>query len=230
MKKISRPSFILGFAAAIGALAALGAVAFARPHPATRPAKEAVVSVGVPSRAPLAVLSRPRSAKDDLPAALVPSVATLAGGPELPQEVQNGTVRITSSRLALADLGAKRISLYIVPTAKDRVCLVMANGPQGCTTVDFTAARPATWGMFDGDGYRTGAPTSVYGLVPNNVDRVTVVDDGGASTVAQLANNAYFLELPDPSALPKSIVLSFSDGGSATMEVPKITLGVYRGA
>ena len=36
MKKISRPSFILGFAAAIGALAALGAVAFARPHPAIR--------------------------------------------------------------------------------------------------------------------------------------------------------------------------------------------------
>ncbi|HEX6699665.1 MAG TPA: hypothetical protein VF101_02950 [Gaiellaceae bacterium] len=230
MKKISRPSFVLGFAAAIGALIAFGAVAVARPHPALRPARAAVTKTGAPSRDPLAVLSRPRSAKDELPPGLAQSVADLAGGPELAPAVRNGAVHGGLSHLALADLGSKNISLYIVPTAKGRVCLVMANGPQGCTTVDFTPEQPGTWGMFDGDGYRTGAPTSVYGLVPNNATRVTIVDDHGASTVARLANNAYFLELQDATALPKSILVDFSDGGSATMEVPKITVGVYTGA
>jgi hypothetical protein len=225
MKKISRPSFVLGFAAAIGALIALAAVAVARPHPTPRPVRAAVVKRGVPSRDPLAVLSSPRSAKDELPPGLAHSVADLAGGPELAPEVRNGAVRAGSSYLALADLGSRNISLYIVPTAKDRVCLVMANDPQGCNTVDFTPEQPGTWGMFDADGYRTGAPTSVYGLVPNNVIRVTIVDDGGTSTIARLANNAYFLELADATALPKSIILSFSDGGSATMAVPKITVG-----
>jgi len=225
MKKISRPSFVLGFAAAIGGLFAVGAVALAQPHRAARPATKALVAKGVPSRDPLAVLSHPRSAKDDLPAALASSAADLAGGPELAPEVRNGTVRIASSHLALTDLGAQKRSLYIVPTTKNRVCEVMANGPQGCGEADFTPANPGSWGMFDVDGYAKGAPTSVYGLVPNNVDRVTVVDDRGASTIAQLANNAYFLELPDATAMPKSIVLSFSDGGSATMQVPKPTVG-----
>jgi hypothetical protein len=102
---------------------------------------------------------------------------------------------------------------------------VITNGPQGCEEADFGAARPGSWGLVDADGYRKGGPTSVYGLVPNNVDRVTVVDDHGAKTDARLANNAYYLELPNLIAMPKEIVLSFSDGGSATIAIPKLTVG-----
>jgi hypothetical protein len=225
MKRMSRPSFVLGFAAAIGGLLALGTVALARPHSTPRPATRSVRATGAPSSAPLAVLSQPREAKDDLPAELVPSVADLAGGPELAPEVRNGAVRIGSSHLALSNLGAAKASFYIVPTAKSRVCLVITNGSQGCAEDHFTVAQPATWGLTDVDGYRKGKSTSVDGLVPNNVVRVTVVDDHGARTDARLANNAYYLELPNPIAMPTEIVLGYAGGGSATITLPEITVG-----
>jgi hypothetical protein len=225
MNKINRPSFVLGFAAAIGALLAVGTVAVARPHSSARAKAPARVDTPVPSRAPLAVLRRPRNASDDLPEALEEDAAGLAGGPELAPAVRNGAVSLPSSRLALSDLGEKNASLYLVPTAKGRICLLLTNGPEGCDTLPFTPARPANWGLFDTDGYRTGSPTGVYGIVPNNVDRVTVVDDRGTRTDARLANNAYYLELGNGAAMPKSIILRFTDGASATMEVPTLTVG-----
>jgi len=225
MKRISRPSFVLGFAAAIGGLLAVGTVALARAHPTSRPATRSVQATGAPSSAPLAVLSRPREAKDDLPAGLVASVADLAGGPELAPEVRNGAVQTRASHLALSNLGAAKASFYVVPTAKGRVCIVITNGPQGCDDGHFTVARPATWGLTDADGYRKGRPTSVDGLVPNNVDRVTVVDDKGGRTDARLGNNAYYVELADGAAMPTSVFVHFADGGSATIDLPSITVG-----
>jgi hypothetical protein len=225
MKRISRPSFVLGFAAAIGGLLAVGTVALARAHPTSRPATSSAHVTGAPSSAPLAVLSQPREAKDDLPNGLVASVSDLAGGPELAPELRNGAVQTGSSHLALSNLGAAKASFYVVPTAKGRVCLVITNGPQGCDDGHFTVARPATWGLTDADGYRKGRPTSVDGLVPNNVVHVTVVDDHGGRTDARLANNAYYLELPNPIAMPTEIVLAYAGGGSATIDLPNLTVG-----
>jgi hypothetical protein len=225
MTRITRPSFVLGFATAIGGLLALGTVALARPHSAPRPAARPARATGAPSPAPLAVLSRPRGLSDDLPAALVASVADLAGGPELVPEVRNGTVLTRSSHLALSDLGTTNASFYVVPTAKGRVCIVITNGTQGCDEGRFTVAYPASWGLADADGYRKGAPTSVYGLVPNNVDRVTVVDDNGGRTEARVGNNAYYVELADGAAMPTSVVVQYANGRSATVDLPKITVG-----
>jgi hypothetical protein len=225
MKKISRSSFVLGFAAAIGALLAVGAVAVARPHSSARAKLPASRETPTPSRAPLAVFEQPRGPRDDLPASLRASAADLAGGPELEPEVRNGTVALSSSRLALSDLGAKEASLYLLRTAKGRVCMVLTNGPQGCDTLPFTAARPASWGLVDTDGYRKGSPTSLYGIVPNNVDRVTVVDDLGTRADARLGSNAFYLELGDGSAMPTSIVLGYAGGDSATIDLPALTIG-----
>ena len=228
MKMKSRPSFVLGFAAAIGGVLALGTVALARPHSSPRMVASATSATGAPSPAPLAILSHVRDARDNLPASLVASVADLAGSVALAPEVRNGTALVASSHLALADLGGpnSNSALYVVPTSKGRGCVVFTNGPHGCDTTDFTAARPGTWEMFDVDGYRYGSPTRVDGLVPNNVDRVTVIDDRGGRTDARLANNAYYLELSNPDAMPKEVVLNFADGGSASIEVPRITVGV----
>jgi hypothetical protein len=225
MKNMNRPSFVLGFAAAIGCLLAVGTAALAGPHSSPRTATPEARPTGTPSLAPLAILSHPRSAKDNLPPGLVASVADLAGSAELAPEVRNGTVLIASSHLALSDLGASRSSFYVVPTSKGRICLVITNGPQGCEDAGFTPARPGTWGLVDPDGYGKGGPTSVYGLVPNNADRVTVVDDHGAGSDAPLANNAYYLELPNPIAMPKEIVLSLAGGGSAKIAIPTLTVG-----
>ena len=71
MTRMARPSFVLGFATAVGGLLALGTVALARPHSAPRPATRSAHGTGAPSTAPLAVLSRPRGPSDDLPAPLV---------------------------------------------------------------------------------------------------------------------------------------------------------------
>ena len=105
------------------------------------------------------------------------------------------------------------------------MCLVITNGTQGCDEGRFTVAYPASWGLADADGYRKGAPTKVYGLVPNNVDRVTVVDDKGGRTAARVGNNAYYAELAEGAAMPTSIVLDYADGGSATIDLPAITIG-----
>ena len=223
--RMTRPAFVLGFAAAIGSLLALGTVALARPHSEPRLAAPSARATGAPSRAPLAVLSRPRGPSDDLPASLVASVADLAGGPELVPEVRNGTVLTRSSHLALSELGATKASFYVVPTAKGRVCIVITNGTQGCDEGRFTVAYPASWGLADADGYRKGAPTNVYGLVPNNADRVTVVDDKGGRTDARLGNNAFYVELADGAAMPTSLVVHYADGGAATIDLPKITVG-----
>jgi len=225
MKRISRTSFVLGFAAAIGGLLALGTVALARPHSRPHPATRSARATGTPSTAPLAILSRARGPKDDLPAGLVADAAQLAGGPELAPEVRNGTVQTGSSHLALSDLGSAKASFYVVPTAKGRVCIVITNGPEGCIEDHFTTAQPATWGLADADGYRKGSPTSVDGLVPNNVVRVTVVDDHGGRTDARVGNNAYYLELPNPVAMPTQIVVGFAGGGSATVTLPEIRIG-----
>ena len=130
-----------------------------------------------------------------------------------------------SSHLALSDLGSAKASFYVVPTAKGRGCIVITNGPEGCIEDHFTTAQPATWGLADADGYRKGSPTSVDGLVPNNVVRVTVVDDHGGRTDARVGNNAYYLELPNPVAMPTQIVVGFAGGGSATVTLPEITIG-----
>lgn len=223
--KISRTSFVLGFAAATGALLAVGAVAIARPGSADGPQAVSAPASGVPSQAPLAVLSAPRRPSDALPAELVQSASSLAGGPELAPEVRNGAVRVEASHLALSNLGAKARSFYIVPTAKGLVCVVITDGAQGCEEGRFDAAHPASWGMSDVDGYRHGTPTDVDGLVPNNAVRVTVVDDKGGRTDARVGNNAYYVELADGTAMPTSVVVYFAGGGSATIDLPKITVG-----
>ena len=223
--KIGRTSFVLGFAAAVGALLAVGAVAIARPGSAGGPRSERAQISGVPSQAPPAILSAPRRPDDALPRALAASASALAGGPELAPEVRNGAVRVEASHLALSNLGAEARSFYIVPTAKGRVCVVITDGPQGCEEGRFDAAHPASWGMSDVDGYRHGTPTEVDGLVPNNAVRVTVVDDKGGRTDARVGNNAYYVELADGAAMPTSVVVYFAGGGSATVNLPKITVG-----
>ena len=216
---------MLGLAAVSGCLLAVGTVALAGPDSSPRTGALVARATGTPSPAPLAILSHQRTAKDDLPAGLVATVADLAGGAELAPEVRNGTVLTNSSHLALVDVGASRSSFYVVPTSNGRICLVITNGPQGCEEAFFTDAQPGRWGFVDADGYRHGLPTSVHGLVPNNVDRVTVIDDHGARTDARLANNAYYIEVPSSVAMPTEIVLSFADGGSASLVIPTLPVG-----
>ena len=223
--KTARTSFVLGFAATGGVLLAVGAVALARPGSAEGPRSGPAPVSGVPSQAPLAVLSKPRRPDDALPPALAASASALAGGPELAPEIRNGAVRVEASHLALSNLGAEARSFYIVPTAKGRVCVVITNGAEGCEEGNFGAAHPASWGLSDVDGYRHGTPTEVDGLVPNNVVRVTVVDDKGGRTAARVGNNAYYAELAEGAAMPTSIVLDYADGGSATIDLPAITIG-----
>ena len=129
---VRRMSSWLGLSAAVGLGLALAVSAFARETGPVGARQFAAVPSDSPSPAPLAVFSKPHSARDALPAELVERAASLAGGSELPDAVRNGTLDLANAKLLLADVGSTHSNLYAFPTSKGRVCYMLTAGPEGC--------------------------------------------------------------------------------------------------
>lgn len=210
--------FLLGFAAALGLLAALAVVAAG--GDATASQDDGLASTAVPSREPLAVFDRARAARDSLPPSLVDEARELEGDASLPEEVQNGSMVVTQSRLLLDGVGSFGIDVYVFPSTKGRTCYLMTKFGGGCTA-PFTVDQPVNMSIFDPDGLGNGVPVTIMGLVPNNVESVDV-HTAGIEHRALVTNNAYFFQAPSPTAEIEKIVVYFSSGASRGIAIPAL--------
>jgi len=82
----------------------------------------------------------------------------------------------------------------------------------------FSAAVPVGWTVFDPDEVDSGSPVIVAGVAPDDVSAVVVVVDGEKSE-ATIANNAFVYQLSKSTSYPSSIVVTYADGASRTIEI-----------
>jgi len=178
------------------------------PHRSPPPLKESV-----------SALSAPRRSEDVLPPAVESSARALvaSAGPDVPRELLPGDLQLNESRLLLEHLGPRNVSFWAVPTASGNVCLLFDGGADGCA--DSFAYSPVLWSLFDPDRLGSGEPFTVYGIAPDDVNRIDVAVDGVLHRTL-LKNNAFYYRLPDARALPQRIVVSFADGTSETISLP----------
>jgi hypothetical protein len=118
----------------------------------------------------------------------------------------------------MSRLGKRNGALYALPTDKGSVCFVFTDGPYGGCVPTFGGDMPVPNVIVDPDQYGSGDPTQTFGLAPNSVAEIDVVVNGKRYK-AELANNAYFYELADPSASPSRLVVSYKDGASVVMDI-----------
>lgn len=64
------------------------------------------------------------------------------------------------------------------------------------------------------------APATIYGLVPDDVVGLDVVDSEGETTSAPLARNSFFLELPTTQAWAETLVVRYGNGTSRIVTLP----------
>lgn len=174
-----------------------------------------VNALDVPSNAPLAVFAVPRAQDDQLPPELAASVTALEGGTDVPAHYRNGALKLAESRVLLRDAGTAHWSLYAFPSARGFTCYALTHGPQSCHR-DFTADRPIGSVIFDEDGLRRGGPTTIFGLLPNNVTGIRILV-GNASYEPIIGRNAYLFELPDGATQPDQIVVTFRSRKTTTI-------------
>ena len=128
------------------------------------------------------VFGRPAAQSDELPAALVGrlSAASVKMNPGLARQI-----------IAL-DSG---LSLYLIPAARDRVCLVDQTGSGGCSRI----SEVRTYGIVMTDECSAAADKGnllVYGVVPDAVHSVQLVTADGESTQVAVGGNAWHAEAP----------------------------------
>lgn len=217
---MKRRALLLTFSLAAGVALAIAVVALANNED---PSETGIVPSAQALAAPplneaLAVFSNPRSAADDLPGSLTDVAAGLSRdvGPRVQEELRPGEPRIDESRLLLSNLGSLKMSFFAFPSSTGKVCYVISSGPAGCEDSGVFAASPVTVGLFDPDRLGSGVPISVYGLVRNDVAYVEVVDTNGSRRTAEVANNAFFLELNDNGSWPESVIVGYRDRTETT--------------
>lgn len=219
MKLFSKSFFWLAISVALGAMLAGGVVAMAGSKP-DRSSINTVAVGGQPSQDALRALGAPRGPEDVLPASLVLSAKSLAGGDDVPAAMRNGAIRTEESRLLLTRVGGQQADVYAFPSAKGLTCYTITTVGGGCQP-RFTAELPVGVDIFDADGVGRGVPTAVAGLVPNNVVAVSVIS-GETAAPATLENNAYFFEAPDASSTLDTLVVTFAGGKETRIMLPTL--------
>lgn len=216
MKLGAKSAFMFGIIVGVGAVLSVGVLAFAsEDRPSSRDA-----SRGEPSHAPLAVFERGQTPRDAVPASVAATLRGLEGNADVVDELRPGQLVLERSRLLLADLDARGADLYAFPSEKGRICYALTAGPQGCVG-RFSVEQPVSWSVFDHDGLGAGRPTAVFELTPNNIKGVDV-GVGGTTRAARMANNAYFLEMSDGTALPDRLIVRFANGRSTTIDLSEL--------
>ena len=218
MKLGTKSSFLFGITVGVGAICSVGVLAFASED---RPSS-AGAARGEPSHAPLAVFDRRQTPSDALPGSVAATLRGLEGSADVSEKLRPGQLVLERSRLLLADLDTRGADLYAFRSEKGRVCYALTTGPQGCIA-PFNIDQPVSWSLFDHDGFGAGRPTAVFGLTPNNVTGVEV-GVGGSTRAARLANNAYFLEIGDGTALPDRLIVRFTNGRSTTIDLGELRM------
>jgi hypothetical protein len=217
----TRTAFSLGFALAVGLLVSLGfSLISGNTDGGTRPSSDHAITR--PARDSLGVLDRPSQLGDRLPAAIEAELGELTAAPAGASEsLRPGEPLGAQARLAMSGAGSKDANVYVVPTTKERVCLVIVGGISGCSN-GFSRATPVESAIYDADGVGRGEGTVFAGLAPDTV-RSVEVDFGDTQTTARLMNNVYFLELDDSNdQFPKRLIVHEKGGQVTTMEIPNL--------
>lgn len=187
----------------------------------TRPAVS--VPLTVPLAQSLEAFSGQPGASDALPAPVAEEVTVALGPPEGVQPaLAPGKLQIADSRRLLANAGSARRSFYAIPTDAGKVCYVLTNGgPLGCSSAEeFQSPAPLSFGQFDPDGLGEGEPFAIYGIIPNEVTAVEVLNSKGERAAAVMGRNAFYYEFLDGTRWASELVLIYENGASETIGVP----------
>jgi hypothetical protein len=161
------------------------------------------------------VLTQPRTAADVIPSSFAPALSAFLTSDSVDEALRPGALESSRSHRLLADLGAAHASLYALPTNKGRVCFIFADPEPkfgGCvSSFGGDVAIPRVVG--------DGQPREVFGLVPDSVTSVGVVDEG-AEHDAVVQNNAYYYQLGSPLSYPEAIVVTYADGTTTREKIP----------
>jgi hypothetical protein len=133
-------------------------------------------------------------------------------GSQVASSLRTGTVDASQAHLLLADVGSLGASIYAATTNSGQVCIFDTLGPSGCIN-EFNESTPVAW---VGTTSSNGALSQIAGLVPDNVQGVTI-DEGSSAQPATLRNNAFYVE---PATSPSSIVLAYKGGTSQSVALP----------
>lgn len=133
----------------------------------------------------------------------------------VPPEFDPGAKLDGDLRAPLTSLGTKGRTIYLVRTAKGRVCGGLTGFAAGCLE-GLPASVPITVMSGDPDATGVGEAPLVWGVARNDVVAVDVVVNG-AIRHAELSRNAYFFQLRDaaePDAAIEAVVAYLRGGGT----------------
>jgi hypothetical protein len=136
---------------------------------------------------------------------------------EVPEALRPGHLRLDEARLLLVNLGSAKLAIYAWPTAKGSVCYLVAGLVGGCDK-RLTDEYPVSVVGGDPDAPGRGRPGIVAGLVTDDVVRVDVRAAGELHR-AEVANNAYFVELPVHAGAAEAILTRAHDGTTRTLDL-----------
>jgi hypothetical protein len=210
LTSLRRPSFLLGFATAVGSILALTVVAYAgsgsdgsdRPEQ-PRPAKES-----------FAAFERARTGGDALSRDAAALLTPLSE--EAPRSALDpGRIVATESRRVDGPSGEVT---YLVPTDKGQVCFAApSSGEVGCTDGTALVTDGIDLRLVDTDGLGHGEPSVLRGFVADEVGSVSVATADGNTRVASIANGIFLAVVP---AVPEAVVVSFRDGTEQQLSIP----------
>ena len=108
--------------------------------------------------------------------------------------------------------GKDRFLTYAVPTNTDFVCY-WSNGGGSCVD-EFSAEFPSAWGV---SRMGRSTPTLVYGLLPDEVVRVTVTATDGEPREAVMGDNSFFWRAPARCTQPVTGVAHLEGGATRSL-------------
>ena len=219
----------LGLAALVVATTAISGVSHrvstkslisgAMAHARDRTAAAAHKSVGTRARAARHGRLRGLSVTA-LPQTVLDQAAELGAPPaSVPDGARPGQPMIDGAKLVLSGVGLHKAALYAIPTSKGEVCGIYstAYGTLGCAALP-AAGEPINWGVGDLDALGSGDPPFVEGFAPPDVTSIRVIS-GSSSWPADLANGAFFFQLPQANAWPDGLEVKRSDGTTQRVSI-----------
>jgi hypothetical protein len=134
----------------------------------------------------------------------------------VPEEFLPGKAQAGALRIAMAGLGASKRTIYLVRTAKGRICAGLTGFSSGCLA-GLPLDTPLTAHSADPDQNGSGEPALVWGVVRDLVQRIDVIVNGQPQP-AELARNAYFFQLASNTLAPTAIeaVVAYLRTGEVT--------------
>lgn len=121
-----------------------------------------------------------------------------------------GLVNGGRTRTLLSDLGPEHRMLISVETTTGGICLVLTGLSPACVPT-FKEGQQVSWFA----GTPSSGAAALYGVVRDDVTAVEADFGNGRTALARLANDAFYVELPDGATA--NLVIRLRDGSSAVV-------------